>query len=517
MTVFCLLCGMQLFVCPALAESAGLEVTVSASPDEIVGTQDIALNFTLRNNGDETARNIVLSSSDGLISETVGEIEAHGEQSFTRRHSVTEAELEAGRISCIVSCADPENDGGVLNYTAYATISRCDPVPSVEFTRRFSGNVIRPGDALVIVYGLRNTGNIALEQLCITDSAGSYAGRVDRLDVGEMATLVNRLTMYEEDVTSDAALGFEVNGEAYTQQLKEETVRAAADGLKMTFTVEAAGTLPQTANAVLTLTADGAMPYHDLIVTDESYGGVVAEGISLAPGASPVRVEKTYALRDGQELAWRVTARRDDGSRISLPTDRLTIDPEEALIPDSVTLHAEALMPKIRRTGRVKVRVTLENNGDGDVKHLALNVKADEEPTERLYDFAVLPAGDTLTKDFEFDIAQDTHLAFAVSYDTSDGGAGATDGAFADIVISDDGVEPGGDKPKWFEISGGSIKIGGSKLFAILLIAGLAILLVLIIILITASRKAKLKEQVARIREKERRAERERQNRKGEK
>lgn len=488
-----ILSALLMLTCGARA-AVELAVSVTADPAELVSPGEVTLAFTLANTGDESATDVVLSSSDGLLSELIGEVEAGETQSFTRRHIVTAAELDAGRVGCVVSCADPDNAGHILNYPVTAEIRRCEAGPQVEFTRRFSGRYVRPGDTLLIVYELRNTGNVPLEALCVTDAAGTYTGRVERLETGASATLVNRVTMFEEDIASEARLSFEAEGTALEKSLTAEPVYACADDLRFDFDVKALPVLPRTARAALTLGPGGSMPYHDIRITDETGGGVIAEGLELGRGAAAQQIEREYALREGMSFCWRITGRRDDGSTISLTTGTRVLEADEPLVPNDVRLAVEALKPRINRAGHVRVRVVLENAGDGDVRNIALNVKADELPTERLWDFAILPAGGTIEREFEFFIEKDTRLSFAVAYGTVGGGAGAADGAYADIVIADDGVKPDDDTPKLIEFSGGSIRIGGSRVFAMLLITGVVILLLLIVMLIIASRRAKWKK-----------------------
>ena len=51
----------------------------------------MTLSFTIENASDRDAQNVYLSSSDGLLSEPIGQIGAGETQVFTRSHSVTQA------------------------------------------------------------------------------------------------------------------------------------------------------------------------------------------------------------------------------------------------------------------------------------------------------------------------------------------------------------------------------------------------------------------------------------------
>ena len=76
-----------------------------------------------------------------------------------------------------------------------------------------------------------------------------------------------------------------------------------------------------------------------------------------------------------------------------------------------------------------------------------------------------------------------------------------------DVTITPDGVLPQGAQQRLFEFSGGSIKIGGSSTFAVLLLAGCAVLLALVVILIIATRRQRLERQLKIAAERQRRRE----------
>lgn len=66
---------------------------------------------------------------------------------------------------------------------------------------------------------------------------------------------------------------------------------------------------------------------------------------------------------------------------------------------------------------------------------------------------------------------------------------------------------PEGAQPRLFEFSGNSIKIGGSSTFAVLLIAGCALLIALVAALLILNHRAKLARRVRIAAEKQRRKE----------
>lgn len=181
---------------------AQLKISITAKPREMVEPGDVMLNFTIENISAVSAHNVYLSSSDGLLSEPVGELAAGESQSFNRQHSVTQAELDAGEISYILSHDDPFDPDSKVNYTVAAAIGRSDVQPSAELTRQLSSRKAQAGDTITITYRIRNTGNVALTNLRVQDTLGDFTGRVDRLEVGKSQTLIGRVVLEEAAVSS---------------------------------------------------------------------------------------------------------------------------------------------------------------------------------------------------------------------------------------------------------------------------------------------------------------------------
>ena len=157
--LLCFLAGLfpalgagPLSVPTAMAEEAPLlEIQVSAKPDELVEPGDVTLSFTIANASGFDAQGVYLSSADGLLSEPLGQIAAGESQVFTRTHSVTQAELDAGEISYTISHDDPLDPERKVNYSVHASIRQSDRQPQVEFTRQFSSRVFESGDTVTVL------------------------------------------------------------------------------------------------------------------------------------------------------------------------------------------------------------------------------------------------------------------------------------------------------------------------------------------------------------------------------
>ena len=490
----------------ALAEedSSLLRIEVAARPEGLIAPGDVLLSFILENVSEEDARSVYLSSADGLLSELVGQIAPGESQSFSRQHSVTEEELEAGEIVYIISYDDPADANVKINYTVRAQIRRSDAQPAAEFTRQFSSRSVEQGGTVTITYRIRNTGNVPLSDLQVQDALGNFTGRVDALEVGESRTLISRATI-DETAVSTATLSYRAGGggDPIVQTLADAAVTLAGAELNAQFQAGYSAFSKTTADVVLVLSNAGNVGYRDLCVIDDIYGGVIADDLVLPAGGEPLEISRAYSVRGSDGFRWRVTGTNEAGDSIDFLTEDLTLPPQDSGASVAPVLSVRALTPQIRREGSVTMRVTIENSGGAELRDLVLS----EESLGELHSFAVLPADGTIRRDFSLRVTDDTTYNFQLRCVDAAENEYSSAAAPVEVAITPDGVLPEGAQQRLFEFSGGSIKIGGSSTFAVLLLAGVAVLLTLIIILIIATRRARIERQLKIAAERQRRRE----------
>ena len=499
-----LLTGVPGLAARAEGDDAMLRIQVSTRPEGLIAPGDVMLSFVIENISGENANNVYLSSADGLLFELVGQIAPGESQSFSRQHSVTAEELEAGEILYTISHDSPADTNVKINYAVRAQIRRSDALPEVEFTRQFSSRSVKSGGTVMVTYHIRNTGNVPLADLQVQDSLGNFMGRVDVLATGESRTLISRASVSEPTVSS-ASLSYraEDSSEVLVKELEDVSINLADSNISGVFTAGYSAFSKSTADVVLTLTNEGNVDYRDLCVIDDLYGGVIADELVLPVGSDSLEISHAYSVRGDEGFRWRVTGVSAAGERIDYLTDTLTLNPRQAGLPGALRLSVQALTPQIRRAGDITVRVTIENPNGVDARDIALS----EEQLGVLHTFAVLPADGTIQRDFTVHVEDDSTFNFRIDGTDADGAQLSAEAAQVEVRITPDGTLPDGAEPRLFEFSGGSIKIGGSTTFAVLLLVGIAVLLVLVIILIIATRRQRLERQLKLAAERQRRRE----------
>ena len=482
-----------------------LDIKMTVKPDTLVEPGDVTLSFTISNESDTDAQNLYLSSLDGLLSEHIGQIDAGETQTFVRSHSVTPEELRSGEIVYVISHNDPIRDENKVNYTVRGAISRADANPQAEFTRQFSSKTAVEGGTVTITYRIRNTGNVVLDSLRVRDELGDFTGRIERLEVGESRTLVSRVTI-TEDCSSSATLTYGVEAyedESYSKTLEDVRITLATPKLESRFNAGYSAFSYNTADVVLMLSNEGNVDYRDVCVLDDIYGGVIADGIVLSAGADPMEISASCPVRGDSSFRWRVTGVSETGENLDFVTNTLSLEAPVSENIDNTIAWVEAQMPKIRRPGDVPLRIYIENAGDADIT----DVKLSEAQLGEVRQFAVIPAGGFIDNELILNVREDTDYCFSVGFTDAEGWQRTLECAPVHVEIAADGVLPLGQKPSFVEFDGTSIKIGGSSLFAVLLIVGTVVLLALIIMLLIASRKARIEKQLRQAAVRQRRRE----------
>ena len=508
LAVFCLMDGTRSFaVSETLIEEAQLtlEIGVSAKPDEMVQPDETVLTFTISNISDADVLNLYLSSADGLVSEPIGQIAAGETHSFSRSHSVTEEELAAGEISYIISHDAPLQGDSRVDYTIHAAIEKAIAQPQAEFTRQFSSRYASAGNMVAISYRVRNTGNVALNGLQVRDSLGSFAGKIDRLEVGESRTLINRVAITENTVSS-AMLSYSAEGQPDTmrsQSLSDMSIELAEAQIDAVLSAAYGAFSEDSAEVMLVLTNEGNVDFSSITVSDDIHGGVIADNIRVPSGGDPVEISAAYPLREETAFRWQVSGVSETGERIDFVTDTITLEPVPAAEPSELQLVVETETPRIRRSGNVKFTIHILNDGNSPVEEIILS----EATLGEIRNFAIIPAAGEIHREIELFVEEDTQFSFSADYTDADGWVRTVQAEPLSIAIAPDGVLPEGSRMPLIEFTGTSVKIGGSSLFGVLLVAAFAVLIILIVILLIATRKAKLEKRLRIAAEKQRRKE----------
>lgn len=471
-----------------------LDISFSVSPAELVEPGEVTLTFTITNASEYDAENVYISSSDGLRTEPLGQIDAGDSRVFSRAHDATEEELENGLITYIFSHDGVAGDEDTVNYTVDCPIERAIARAEVEFTRQFSARSARPGDVVTITYRVRNTGNVPIENLRVDDAPGEYAGRADRLEVGASRLFISRVAV--EDITVSAPrLRYEapaVGDEEYEMTLEEARILLADEQLTATLSLDReTARVGETVKATLTIMSLGNVNFYDMAVYDESYGGLVADGLEMDAGSQTLTIEREYPVRGDASYQLRVRALSSSGAVVETLTEPVSLQALPAGDGAAISIYAEAVYPQIASAGDVPVDVYILNEGGESARDAVL---AEDTTDTHLRAFDFLAGRFTTHRRVYVPVSQTTELVFSLRYTNAAGIARTAQSAPVRVEIA-----RGGQRLDQVDeeapFSGQSVKLSENHTFFILLGTAAAVLIALAVALFITSRKQRRRQR----------------------
>ncbi|RZK75100.1 MAG: DUF11 domain-containing protein, partial [Pedobacter sp.] len=199
---------------------SGLELTKVAN--NTVGKVGDVINYTLvvKNTGTVTLSNVVVTDAKAdagsILPASIVTLLPGASVSLTAKHTLTQTEVDNGSFSnqASVSGKNPQNvtvsdllsDNPNTPAVDDATITPIIASPSVLFTKTALNSVSKVGDVINYTLIVRNTGNVTLTNLVVTD-AGADAGSISpstiaSLAPGEMVTIAAKHTLTQSEVNA---------------------------------------------------------------------------------------------------------------------------------------------------------------------------------------------------------------------------------------------------------------------------------------------------------------------------
>lgn len=482
-----------------------LDIKVELKPTELVAPGAVTVTFTIANTSEYDANNLTITSSDGLHTESLGQLGAGKFQVFPRDYTVTQEELDAGQITFIVSHDDIASDGTLVNYTVSAPITKSEARPDIEFTRQISARQVVQGSTVIVTYRAKNTGNVPLTQIRVRDSLGDYSGQIDSLEPGASWILSSRVTIGKTSQSSARVsyVAEAVSGDTQTVELSEESIEVVEEGLSASLALDkSTAASGDKVNGVLTIAATG-VDFTGIAVTDDVYGTIIADALELKAGGTltlscgwPVRAPSDYRIR--------VTGVSATGNVLDAVSNTTSVDLTGEFAESALSISATAATPEISRPGSVRVTVAISNTGNAAARNVALS----EASMGAIRTFAFIPTGEATKRDVIVDVKEDAQYVFSIYYVDESGKAITMESAPVSVKISSDGVRPEVVNDKDGGFAGWiSRNVDDSLTYVWMLgIAGFVLIALTVILIVSHFRERKARRQKIEI-EKQRRRE----------
>ena len=382
-----------------------LSVITSISPKGMAVPQEAHVYITLANSATAPISDIRILDSAGTILEEMGDLSGTGRSSvqFEDRLTPTAKQWMAEGIEYQIQYTIDKGLPTELRskITELVPIDRLTAEPGIELTRTPSANFAQAGDSVTLTYRLRNTGNVPLTELVISDDATGEVGTLDQLSPGKKYTFTINATI-DENLQSRPRVSYTYPGhdERIEQKIEALTIYMADEKLEARLDADQTSILPGgVVNLQLKITNNGNVTYNKLEIKDEALGTFGPIPVELRPGQD-YWFAKRVNIKSTTNFLFTITGRSSSAGEAVAASNMLTVavTPPVGSIKLEITARADgASLPE---AGPMPFTINLKNSGDMDVRNVVLSESARGE----IKSLAVVPIGETAVP-VQYDIA----------------------------------------------------------------------------------------------------------------
>ncbi|MEQ4566698.1 hypothetical protein [Paenarthrobacter sp. CAP02] len=165
---------------PAPAMEFTKSADASAVQDPSVSGDKITYNFTAKNTGNVTLKNVSITDPLAGLSAlaytwpgTPGELQPGQTVTATATYSITQADIDAGHVANAATTTGTPPTGPPVTPPPGTTDTPLTPAPAMEFSKTADASAVHDpsvaGDKIIYNFTAKNTGNVTLKNVSITD------------------------------------------------------------------------------------------------------------------------------------------------------------------------------------------------------------------------------------------------------------------------------------------------------------------------------------------------------------
>ncbi|MBQ9890003.1 MAG: DUF11 domain-containing protein [Firmicutes bacterium] len=332
-----------------------LTVTKTADPAKDVKVGDeVTYTVVITNSGNVTVTAIALADTLVELKEAAFDLAPAGSKTITYKYTVTQADVDAGKIDNTVTATgkDPKNNDVTGTATATVTTVEAAPALTVEKTAEPTADV-KVGDKVKYTVVVTNSGNVTITAIELEDTLVTLTEAAFDLAPAESKTVTYEYTVTQADVDAGkidntvTATGKDPKGNDVTDDASV-TVKTVPAAPELTVTKTADKTSGVKAGEVVTYT-----------VTVENTGNVTVKGITLEDTLVKIDVE-AFDLAPGEKkvitYTYTVTEADVAAGKIDNAVTATGKDPGDDPVPgdDTVTVTTEVIVTITENSGEYK-------------------------------------------------------------------------------------------------------------------------------------------------------------------
>ena len=410
------LCLALFCACAALAEDP-LKVSMGLETNQFSEPKEITISISVSNVGESDMPGpVTLYYPSGKQVEEFGNptLSVGTTKSWKGKWKVTQAELEAGRITFKIKYTIYNEDGELVNKTKNFSkrITYTGGDPQLEVTRDIKPATAQKDQEVTVTYEIANVGGVDVSSVSVKEhnSIASKAMTVGAIPAGGKETVTFTTKMGRRDLTSAATVTYKAGKKTYTKKVEAATIKYGEVKLSATVEADKKGGAPgETVKLTVKLKNTGNVDFTDVKLTDDGLGEAFSD-LTVKAGET-VTLEKDVTITENQEVQFTVTAQNGTGEQVETATGRVNIiatDPTQQIL---LSLEASADREVVYAIpGNVRFTITVNNESAVDVANISIRAVDTVINT-----FDSIPAGESRTFTREMAISMPGMFQFTAS------------------------------------------------------------------------------------------------------
>lgn len=378
-------------------------------------------SITLTNVGDDVIGDVMLLDAEGNVLWGPRDLDLSGSYTWRGTLNIDEDALSAGVVNCsvnyVLAKGDPLYERSVTRRVS-AAIERASVQPALEFSRSQSMTYAQPGQSVTLTYTVKNTGNIPLTGIKVSDPLFGVVGELDTLAVDEKKTFTQRVTVGTTALTStpQVSYSFEGSQDIVQKDIASSSIKIAKPSLEVA--LESDATLVNPGDTVMLrckLINNGNVGYRKIQLSDQVLGdlGFIDD---LRAGKDTVYA-KAVRIQSKTTFKFTITASDTTGSDVTAVSNSLTIDVVSRADEESLTLSAQPDRTSVASGDTVNFTLMLCNGGTSDISGIDIS----ERTRGPIAHVDVLRAGESLPINAQYTVTGYEMFTFSATMTQQDG------------------------------------------------------------------------------------------------
>ena len=398
-----------------------LEAELSLDAAGLTVAGSYTARVELSNQGDDVIGDVTLADGAGNVLWGPVDLDLSERRTWSGVIEVTDAMLDAGEAGVVVSYVlakgDPIYEQRVEKPVTVG-IQLQNKQPALEFSRSQSMTYAQPGQRVTLTYTVKNTGNVPLLDVTITDSLFGEVGSLDVLEVDEKKTFTKRVTVGSTALTSAPSVSYSYEGsqDIVQKDIAASSIKIAQPSLEVV--LEADATLVNPGDTVMLrckLINNGNVGYKKIQLSDQVLGdlGFIDD---LRAGNDTVYA-KSVRIQSRTTFKFTITAKDTTGSDVTAVSNSLTIDVVSETDEAGLTLSAQADRTLVASGDTVTFTLVLTNGGSADIS----GIDVTERTRGQIAHVDALRAGESMPITCQYTVTGYEMFTFMATMTQADG------------------------------------------------------------------------------------------------